>query len=141
MKRRVHAIILVFAIVFFAFAAISLAATALNPALKALVDGYKDGAKVAEFDPEAGRRLFTEKHAHSSGETRSCTTCHTDNPAASGKTPVGKVIEPISPAANKERFTDPKKVEKWFARNCKWVLERECTDKEKGDYIAFMLSL
>lgn len=141
MKHRVHAIIVVFAVAFFAFAAQSLAATGLNPAMQALLDGYKGSAKATEFDPDSGRRFFTGKRTHSSGETRSCATCHTENPSASGKTPVGKVIEPISPAVNKSRFTDPVKVEKWFARNCKWVLERECTAKEKGDYIAFMLSL
>ena len=141
MKHRVHAIIVISAVVFFTFAALSLAATALNPAMKALVDGYKGSAKATEFDPEAGRRFYAGKRTHSSGEARSCATCHTENPAIKGKTPVGKVIEPISPAVNKSRFTDPEKVEKWFARNCKWVLERECTAKEKGDYIAFMLSL
>jgi len=141
MKLRVHVIIVIFAAVFFAFAALSLAATALNPSMSHLMDGYEKGAGVAGFDAEAGRRFFLEKRSHSSGEKRACATCHTENPAAKGKTPVGKVIEPISPAANKKRFTDPKKVEKWFKRNCKWVLERECTDKEKGDYIAFMTSL
>lgn len=141
MKHRVHVITAIFAVVFFASAALSHAATTLNPAMQALVDGYKDSADVLTFSPEAGRRLFTEKRAHSSGETRSCTSCHTQDPSASGKTPVGKVIEPINPAVNKSRFTDPKKVEKWFTRNCKWVFERECTDNEKGDYIAYMLSL
>jgi len=141
MKHRVHAIIVVFAVAFFAFAALSLAATGLNPAMQALLDGYRDTAKVMTFSPDAGRRFYAGKRTHSSGEARSCATCHTENPSASGKTPAGKVIEPISPAVNKSRFTDPKKVEKWFTRNCKWVLERECTDNEKGDYIAFMLSL
>lgn len=141
MKYRVHAIIVIFAAVFFVFAALSGAATALNPAMRTLMDGYKKSAKVAAFSPDAGRRFFSEKRAHSSGESRSCSTCHTENPAAKGKTPVGKVIEPISPAANNKRFTDPKKVEKWFRRNCKWVLERECTAEEKGNYIAFMTSL
>jgi len=141
MKHSVHAIIVVFATAFFLIASMAYAATALNPAMMALIDGHKKEAGVQAFDPEAGRRLFAEKRAHSSGESRSCTTCHSDNPAAKGKTPVGKVIEPISPAANRERFTDPEKVEKWFKRNCKWVLERECTAEEKGDYIAYMLSL
>lgn len=141
MKLKVHAIIVLSAAVLFAFAALSLAATALNPAMSALVEGYRAEAKVKAFDPGAGRRFFTKKRLHSKGQTRSCTTCHTDNPANKGKTPVGKVIEPISPAQNKERFTDPKRVEKWFRRNCKWVLERECTAEEKGIYITYMMSL
>ncbi len=37
-----------------------------------------------------------------------------------------------------ERFTDPDKVAKWFARNCDTVLGRPCTAREKGDFITFM---
>ncbi|OGW03156.1 MAG: hypothetical protein A2Z59_12760 [Nitrospinae bacterium RIFCSPLOWO2_02_39_17] len=64
-----------------------------------------------------------------------------DDPAKEGKTPVGKPIEPLSPAVNKGRFTDPEKVEKWFKRNCTGVFERECTPKEKGDFVTYMMSL
>jgi len=88
-----------------------------------------------------GEKFFFAKHAHSNGETVSCTTCHTENPKATGKTRANKLIEPIAPVANKERFTDPAKVEKWFKRNCKDVLERACTEQEKADFIAFMLSV
>jgi cytochrome c peroxidase len=88
-----------------------------------------------------GEKMFFAKRTHSNGETVSCTTCHTDNPKATGKTRANKLIEPIAPVANKERFTDPAKVEKWFKRNCKDVLERACTDQEKSDFIAFMLSV
>lgn len=117
------------------------AATQLNPDMQALVEKYQKEAG-AKFSAEEGKKLFNSKRTHTQKkEERSCTTCHTSNPAAQGKTVVGKVIEPISPAANKERFTDPKKVEKWFKRNCEWVLERECTPKEKGDYITYMISL
>jgi cytochrome c peroxidase len=88
-----------------------------------------------------GEKLFFAKRTHSNGETVSCTTCHTENPKATGKTRANKRIEPIAPIANKERFTDPAKVEKWFKRNCKDVLERACTEQEKADFIAFMLSV
>jgi len=64
-----------------------------------------------------------------------------DDPAKSGRTPVGKPIDPLSPAVNKERFTDPEKVEKWFKRNCTGVFERKCSPKEKGDFITYMMSL
>ena len=33
------------------------------------------------------------------------------------------------------------KVEKWFARNCNDVLGRACTPVEKGDVLAWLLSL
>jgi cytochrome c peroxidase len=88
-----------------------------------------------------GERLFFARRTHSNGETVSCTTCHTENPKAKGKTRANKLIEPIAPVANKERFSDPAKVEKWFKRNCRDVLERACTEQEKADFIAFMLSV
>ncbi len=95
----------------------------------------------AQGSAARGEKFFFAKRAHSNGETVSCTTCHTDNPKATGKTRANKAIEPIAPIANKERFTDPAKVEKWFKRNCKDVLERACTEQEKADFIAFMLSV
>lgn len=113
-----------------------------NAAMSSMLDGLKKEAGAAAFSAEEGRKLFNSKRVHSQKkEERSCTTCHTANPAAAGKTVAGKVIEPISPAANPQRFTDPRKVDKWFKRNCEWVLERECTAKEKGDFITYMMSL
>lgn len=53
----------------------------------------------------------------------------------------GKPIDPLAPAANPERFTNPAKVEKWFKRNCKDVLKRECTPQEKGDVLTYLLSI
>jgi hypothetical protein len=46
----------------------------------------------------------------------------------------------MAPSANKERFTDVKKIEKWFKRNCNDVLARECTAQEKGDFLKYLLS-
>lgn len=43
----------------------------------------------------------------------------------------GKVIGPLAPAFNAERFTDATKAEKWFRRNCNDVAGRECTVGEK----------
>jgi hypothetical protein len=51
------------------------------------------------------------------------------------------VIEPMATIANPQRFTDSAKVEKWFGRNCKDVLERVCTAQEKGDYILYLISV
>jgi len=41
-------------------------------------------------------------------------------------------------SVNPERYQTLKKVEKWFRRNCKSVLGRECTVTEKGDFLTFM---
>ena len=124
------------------FFAGSVFAASPNAQINTMLDGLKKEAHVASFSAEEGKKLYNAKRVHSQKkEERSCTTCHTSNPAASGKTPVGKVIEPMSQAVNMERFTDPKKVEKWFKRNCEWVLERECTPKEKGDFITYMTTV
>ena len=121
-----------------------LALTICTPALTASPqDILRDYQQQAGDSSSAmrGEKLFFAKRTHSNGESVSCTSCHTDNPKATGKTRANKFIEPIAPVANKERFTDPAKVEKWFKRNCKDVLERACTDQEKVDFIAFMISV
>ncbi len=139
MKRS--ALIITLVAVVLAFAGLSMAAAELDPAMQALMKKYKSEAKVSSFSIEAGREFFLKERTHSKGEVRSCSKCHTKDPANKGRTPVGKVIEPMAHSVNKKRYTDPKKVEKWFRRNCKWVLERECTPQEKGNYITYMMSL
>ena len=64
---------------------------------------------------------------------------HTD-PHNAGQTTVGQAIKPMAVSVTPDRFTDMAKTEKWFRRNCKTVLGRECTPVEKGDFIAFMTS-
>jgi len=123
-------------------AGVAASAADTNAEVKALIDSYKKAAGVQSFSAEEGKNFFHSKRMHSKEkEERSCTTCHTADPKNQGKTAVGKVIEPMAHSVNPKRFTDPKKIEKWFKRNCKWVLERECTPKEKGDYISYMMSL
>jgi cytochrome c peroxidase len=118
----------------------------LNTPMEELLQSYRLEAQKGEpgfkaFSAEEGKKLFFMTRLHSKvKKERSCTTCHTKNPTHEGRTPVGKVIKPIARSANSDRYTDPKKVKKWFRRNCKWVLERECTAQEKGNYITFMLS-
>lgn len=118
-----------------------------NAEVQALIKSYLAGAQKSDaglkgFSAEEGKKFFNSKRMHSvKKEERSCTTCHTTDPKKEGRTVVGKVIEPLAPSVNKGRFTDPAKIEKWFGRNCEWVLERECTPKEKGDYITYMMSL
>jgi hypothetical protein len=72
-------------------------------------------------------------------ETRRCSLCHTNNLSAEGKHAVtGKKIEPMAPSANPKRLTEVAQMEKWFKRNCKWTLGRECTAQEKGNVLAFL---
>jgi hypothetical protein len=93
------------------------------------------------FSQAEGEKFFRFERLHSNGEKVSCMTCHTGNPKASGQTRANKLIDPIAPVANKDRFTDLQKVEKWFKRNCKDVYERECTVLEKGNFIKYMMSV
>ena len=91
-----------------------------------------------EFSAARGEAFFRTKHAND----WSCASCHTDNPAAPGKhARTGKAIDPLAPSANAERFTSPKKVAKWFRRNCNDVLDRVCTPQEKGDVLAYLLAV
>ena len=80
------------------------------------------------FSTEAGRQL-------------SCASCHNVSPVTPGRhASTGKPIEPLAPIAHAPRLTQASKVDKWFARNCKDVLARECTAQEKADVLAYLLS-
>lgn len=92
----------------------------------------------AGFSAEEGRRIHLAEHVQD-GERVSCASCHTPNPRSRGRTPAGKIVEPLAPAANPDRLTDPADVEKWFKRNCKQVLGRECTAEEKGHFVTWLL--
>lgn len=70
---------------------------------------------------------------------RSCMSCHLESLYVQGRHErTGKVIEPMAPSVNPERLTDPKKIKKWFLRNCKWTFGRECTAQEKGDILLWL---
>lgn len=93
------------------------------------------------FKPSAerGRELFVKQWGISE-RTPSCTSCHGKDMHAEGKhVKTGKRIAPLAPAVNAERFTSTKHVEKWFKRNCKEVLGRECSAEEKADFIQFAI--
>ena len=97
-------------------------------------------ARQPGFAPSAkrGEALFRERFANND-KMPACTSCHTDSPLNPGQHAVtGKAIRPLAVAANGERFSEPAKVEKWFARNCKEVLGRTCTPAEKADFVAYM---
>ena len=117
-------------------------ALAAAPAMAATSPSEQMAAYAAQGGGAAqavrGQAFFTTKH----GKDWSCSTCHTATPTVDGKhASTGKVIAPMAPAFNAERFTDAAKTEKWFRRNCNDVVGRECTAAEKADVIAFLLSL
>lgn len=85
-----------------------------------------------------GETFFKASH----GQEWQCTSCHGKSPMVSGRhASTDKVIEPLAPSVNLKRFTDTTKVEKWFRRNCKDVLARECTAAEKADVLAWLMTL
>lgn len=92
------------------------------------------------FSAERGKVLFNERHGGGKPETPSCITCHGKVPQAMGETRAGKPIEPMAVSVTADRYADPAKVAKWFRRNCRSVLGRDCTAQEKGDFITFMLA-
>ena len=85
-----------------------------------------------------GEAFFKASH----GQEWQCTSCHGQAPSVGGRhASTDKQIEPLAPATNPKRFTDSAKVEKWFRRNCKDVLARECTPGEKADVLAWLMTL
>jgi hypothetical protein len=120
-------------------AAMTLPFTALaNP----VQDSYRAAAKqenaaFTEFSATRGEAFYKAKTGNVS-----CAGCHGDSPKAHGThSTTSKDILPLAPVANAERFTDAAKVEKWFKRNCNDVLKRACTANEKGDFIAYLVSV
>jgi mono/diheme cytochrome c family protein len=118
--------------------ALPLASFAADTTPAALLEGWRAQAGAgAAFSAARGRQLFER-----TGREWSCATCHTSDPRAAGRHKVtGKPIQPLAPSANPQRFSDQAKVEKWFRRNCRDVLERECTAAEKGDLLSWLLTL
>jgi hypothetical protein len=102
---------------------------------------YK-GSENLTFDAQRGKELWVKKYPGEDGKERDCQTCHGKDLTKGGKhVKTGKPIDPLAPSVNKERFTELKKIEKWFKRNCKWTMGRECTNQEKGDLLTYLSQL
>jgi cytochrome c553 len=92
----------------------------------------------APAQAERGRVFFSARH----GGEWSCASCHGTPPTNAGKhASTGKTIAPLAPAFNPKAFTDSARVDKWFRRNCKDVLSRECSAQEKADVMAYLIRL
>jgi len=104
-----------------------------------LLAGYQaEGA--GNFSAERGKAMWNENHASAEGNV-SCASCHGADLTKSGEhMKTGKRIEPMAPSVNAERLTDAAKIEKWFLRNCKGTLGRECSAQEKGDFLTYIQS-
>lgn len=109
-----------------------------------LLARYATEARAADpgfrgFSAARGESLHTTRHGLGKPDTPACTSCHGVDPRAAGRTQAGKAIDPVAVSAAPSRYTDPTKVEKWFARNCNDVLGRACSPLEKGDWLAYVI--
>ncbi len=114
-------------------------------ALVTLLNTYK-AAGAGDFSADRGSQFWHTKHAAPEGaedsHARSCQSCHGADLRQTGEhIRTGKLIKPMAPSVNPERFTDMKKMHKWLRRNCKWTIGRECTPQEKGDILTYLKSL
>ena len=89
---------------------------------------------------EEGKKFYNEKQMVK-GKELACATCHTDNPAAMGKhNETGKAIQPMSPNTNPKRFSNVNESAKGFTKHCKQVYGKDCSAKDKGNFITYVLT-
>jgi mono/diheme cytochrome c family protein len=130
---------------FMVLAALTVMQTAQAAPRDDILGGYAAQAKAEDaaftgFSAARGEALYRDRHTGGKADSPSCTSCHGENTRAAGRTPVGKAIDPVAVSVAPTRYTDAAKVEKWFRRNCREVLGRECSAREKGDWLAFMIT-
>jgi hypothetical protein len=121
-------------------AALALLATSARADVVAELLKQYESQGASRFAAATAESMWTKTFADAkTGEPRRCSLCHSEDLRRTGKHAVtGKAIEPLAPSANPKRLTDAEHVEKWFARNCKWTLGRECTPQEKGDFLVMI---
>lgn len=128
-----------------AIGAVSFSAQADVASAQKLADKYMVFAKnidpAAKASAEAGKTFYTRKIVVK-GKEISCSSCHTENPAAEGKNvETGKSIKALSPVSNPARFSNLDKVEENFTKHCIDVRGKDCSAQEKADYITYLLSV
>lgn len=113
-------------------------ALAAPAALDGLLDGYR-AAGAGAPDPARGAAAWIATHPGPDGAPRSCATCHGTDPRGPGKhATTGEPLGPMALSVDPTRYSDAANVEKWFGRNCRWTLGRECTPQEKADFLAYL---
>lgn len=133
-------------LLFSLIAAVSLQALELNPQMQDYINGLKAQVKqqdpnFQEFDYKRGEKIFTTEHIGKKGKLISCVSCHTSDLSKNGLNEnTNKIIEPLSPYVNSQRFTSVKEVKKWLRRNFNDVYQREGTALEKGDVIVYIIN-
>ena len=72
-----------------------------------------------------------------------CRQCHVINDSEHPHPKDAKLrkIPPLAPSANPKRLTNIEHVEEFLKPNCEMLIGRECTTQEKGDIIAWLISV
>lgn len=94
----------------------------------------------SELSAEEGKAFYTKRQSIK-GKELACASCHADNPLNLGKhSETGKVIQPMAPSANPKRFADLEKSGKHFSKHCNDLYGQDCSPKDKGNFIAYLLT-
>ncbi len=102
-------------------------------AATAAVNGNIEQGKILWQQSFTGKAPYTK---------RSCESCHGTNLNNTGQhLKTKKVIKAMALSATPTRYSNEKKVNKWFYRNCKWTLGRECSQQEQVNILAYLKSL
>jgi len=123
-------------------AALSIPATvalADETSINTLLQQYQ-AAGATSGDAKRGEALWNKTYTGKAPFTeRSCKTCHSANVKKPGKhVRTGKALKPLAPSVNPESLIKVKKIKKWFKRNCKWTLGKECNAQQKADILTFL---
>lgn len=113
---------------------------AASPAVDKLMKSYQSQGAVIG-NAQTGEKLWNKTYVGKAPFTsRSCNGCHTTNLKNSGEhVRTGKNLKPLAPSTNSKSLASEKKIKKWFKRNCKWTVGRECSAQEKSDILSFIL--
>ena len=93
------------------------------------------------FTAKAGREFYLIRRTWQSRDF-TCSGCHTEDPRKEGRHIQNKFpIKPLAPSVNPERFIDVQRVEANFTAHCMDLHERDCRAFEKGNFIAYLMSV
>jgi len=148
----------------FAIASSSLADTREEILENYAVRARAEDTSFSGFSAERGEAFYREPHVIKGAGVWSCASCHLKDPRYSvrahrtdipcrachvindwehpdPKHAKKRVIDPFAPSANPMRLTDAHRVDSFLKLNCLLLMQRECTAREKGDVIAYLLTI
>ena len=155
--------------IFLSIAALLALCAAHAETLEQLLERYAAQAKAEDpsfsgFSAERGEAFYKAPHVMKGVGIWSCASCHlkdprymvlahrTDIPCRSchvindwehpdPKHAKKRCIEPFAPSANPHRLDDPQRIETFLKLNCMLLLKHECSAREKGDVLTWLLSI